>query len=365
MNIGRKIKLLRKEKDITQEKLAAYLNVSCQAVSKWENGTASPDIALIVPIANFFNVTTDELLNRNEESQKIEIERMLDRGSELAREGLVKEEIALWENAVSKYPNNYQCLTKYAYALYSAKDSDSFIDDEKTTDIYTAKALKICERILEDCTENQWRSCAIQILVMIYGNEHGKHFDEDKAEAYANQASQLYCCSDILLEFAHKWGSEKDLEIRHKNRLQFVDLLSNSIVFGKYKNSNEKIFALKTALTIWNSIICDGNFLFYHSRIAQIYRRLSIEYAKLEDKEAALDCLFAAKKHTKNREQIPKGKHYYTSIFLCKTYHDTSTTAKNYSCSDMDLIDNMLNDKVFDFMRESKEFIDFKETLHN
>lgn len=53
MNIGKKIKLLRKENEITQEKLAVYLNVSCQAVSKWENETTVPDISLIVPIANF------------------------------------------------------------------------------------------------------------------------------------------------------------------------------------------------------------------------------------------------------------------------------------------------------------------------
>ena len=77
MNIGGKIKALRKDKDITQEKLASYLNVSCQAISKWENGTASPDISLIIPIANFFNISIDELFDRDAEKIKTEIEDFL------------------------------------------------------------------------------------------------------------------------------------------------------------------------------------------------------------------------------------------------------------------------------------------------
>lgn len=77
LRIGEKIKNLRKQQDITQEKLAAYLNISYQAVSKWENETALPDITLIPKIANFFGVTSDELLglkpdNDNEELKKYE-----------------------------------------------------------------------------------------------------------------------------------------------------------------------------------------------------------------------------------------------------------------------------------------------------
>ena len=61
LKTGQIIKDLRKKQDVTQEKLAAYLNISYQAISKWENGTALPDITLIPKIANFFGVTSDEL----------------------------------------------------------------------------------------------------------------------------------------------------------------------------------------------------------------------------------------------------------------------------------------------------------------
>ena len=60
--IGEKIKLLRMQEHITQETLANALHISPQAVSKWEKGIASPDISLLVPIADYFHVTEDYLL---------------------------------------------------------------------------------------------------------------------------------------------------------------------------------------------------------------------------------------------------------------------------------------------------------------
>ena len=63
MNIGAKIRLLRKEKRVTQEELAEYLLVSSQAVSKWETGASSPDIDMLPKIAIFFGTSLDNLLD--------------------------------------------------------------------------------------------------------------------------------------------------------------------------------------------------------------------------------------------------------------------------------------------------------------
>lgn len=59
--IGTNIRLLRKTKNITQEELANAVHISYQAVSKWENGSSQPDIALLPAIANYFGVSIDEL----------------------------------------------------------------------------------------------------------------------------------------------------------------------------------------------------------------------------------------------------------------------------------------------------------------
>ena len=62
MSFGSTLKQLRKSKDYTQDQLANLLNVTPQAISRWENNTAMPDISLLVPLANVLSVTTDTLL---------------------------------------------------------------------------------------------------------------------------------------------------------------------------------------------------------------------------------------------------------------------------------------------------------------
>ena len=66
MNIGNNISALRKKKRITQEELANELGVSAQAVSKWENNSSCPDVSLLTQIADYFNVSVDDLLRAEE-----------------------------------------------------------------------------------------------------------------------------------------------------------------------------------------------------------------------------------------------------------------------------------------------------------
>lgn len=62
--LGNKIQALRKEKSITLETLASELGVTAGAVSKWEHNNSLPDITMLCNIADYFNISTDELLGR-------------------------------------------------------------------------------------------------------------------------------------------------------------------------------------------------------------------------------------------------------------------------------------------------------------
>lgn len=64
MNFGKTIYELRKKKNVTQEELAAELGVTAAAVSKWEKGYSLPDILMLCSLADYFEVTADELLGR-------------------------------------------------------------------------------------------------------------------------------------------------------------------------------------------------------------------------------------------------------------------------------------------------------------
>lgn len=62
MSISTKIQTLRKQHNLTQEQLADQLNVSRQALSKWELGASTPEADKIVQLSDYFKVSTDFLL---------------------------------------------------------------------------------------------------------------------------------------------------------------------------------------------------------------------------------------------------------------------------------------------------------------
>ena len=68
MELGKKIASYRKNMNITQEALANQLGISNQAVSKWETEQSYPDVELLPKIADIFNITLDELFDREYES---------------------------------------------------------------------------------------------------------------------------------------------------------------------------------------------------------------------------------------------------------------------------------------------------------
>ena len=61
--VGRFIRELRIEKEMTQQELAEKLGVTDSAISKWENGRGAPDISYLIPLSNELNITILELLN--------------------------------------------------------------------------------------------------------------------------------------------------------------------------------------------------------------------------------------------------------------------------------------------------------------
>ena len=71
--LGKRIAALRKQKDLRQDDIAQLLDVSPQAVSKWENDQTCPDIGLLPKLAKILGVTTDELLSGKQELQEVKL----------------------------------------------------------------------------------------------------------------------------------------------------------------------------------------------------------------------------------------------------------------------------------------------------
>lgn len=73
--IGKKLYDLRKQSGFTQDYVAEKLGVSAQAVSKWENDIACPDIMTLPKIAEIYGITIDELFKNEEVHSKVKYEK--------------------------------------------------------------------------------------------------------------------------------------------------------------------------------------------------------------------------------------------------------------------------------------------------
>ena len=71
MKLSEKIVQLCKSQGLSQEELAERLNLSRQAVSRWESGTAQPDAGNLWQLSRLFGVTADYLLNEEQESLQV------------------------------------------------------------------------------------------------------------------------------------------------------------------------------------------------------------------------------------------------------------------------------------------------------
>ena len=73
MTLGKRIRKLRTERKVSQELLAEHMDVSRQAVSKWENGTSSPDTNNLIRLAEFFDVSVEYLATGKVKQENIVI----------------------------------------------------------------------------------------------------------------------------------------------------------------------------------------------------------------------------------------------------------------------------------------------------
>ena len=76
MKFGEKLSFLRKQRGMTQKELAEKLNISRQAVSRWEQGTAAPSTENLISIGKLFDVSVDELLDEHSDTQDVPAEQV-------------------------------------------------------------------------------------------------------------------------------------------------------------------------------------------------------------------------------------------------------------------------------------------------
>ncbi len=115
MTIGKNIRKLRLERQITQEELAKRMKISCAAVSKWERGDAFPDITFLMPLAYFFHVSIDELMGYHDAVFEEEISEKMTVIKNRMEENKTEEARTLLLELIHQYPSDLRIFIFYMH----------------------------------------------------------------------------------------------------------------------------------------------------------------------------------------------------------------------------------------------------------
>lgn len=180
--IGENIKRLRRERDLTQEEVAAHLGISFQAISKWERGDGYPDITMLPSLANYFGVSVDELIGMNEIARAEKYEEINRLWEENNLKGLHLENIGLMRDSLKAFPNNALLLVQLSTSLEKAGGTE----EEKAK--YLKESIAVQEQILRYGEDSEVQNAVRYNVCFSYW----KNGEYDKALEQAKKLPSLY-----------------------------------------------------------------------------------------------------------------------------------------------------------------------------
>lgn len=345
MTIGEKIKELRKKNDLTQEKLADFLCVSYQAVSKWEKGISSPDLSLIAPLTKLLHVTSDELLGLNDNEQdkrKVELEELY---KHTWKTGNLGERYNICEMAVNEYPGDMKFLEWLAWT--EAMRSFDFKDDE-TYSAEQEKAIKKFSVIIENCTDDKIKSSAIQGITQ-YLQLRGR---KDEALKYAELYPENYSLSkdDIL-----KYCLSGDELIYHHQKMLKDSLYTLINRLGNIKS----IQAREMEEQIIKLFITDGNYLHFHAVLLECYIEKTFYLLQEKCYYEAIDEMKKVLFHAKEFDKIDvetKGIYKYTAPIFNMLEIDSTEFLHTGTTTATEDFYEWMNKPQFDPIRDYDDF---------
>lgn len=177
MTIGQRIRKIRRERGITQEQLAEYLNLSASAVSQWECDRVMPDITQLPLLANLFEVSADVLLGIDVDSKAKKIDEIYQNALKTSQEGRPHEAIGILRDGLRQYPDSFKLMEFLVAELRAHPPRDTAGEEELAA--YRRQMEMYLDRILAGCTDDAIRASAVQTACFLYP-EIGRYDDAVK-----------------------------------------------------------------------------------------------------------------------------------------------------------------------------------------
>lgn len=356
-DFAQKIKALRKAFDLTQEEFAERLGISSQAVSKWETGTAMPDISMFPILANFFSVTTDELLGVDISRRRERVGALIKEGDHLWRSTERAALVEHYRRAVTEFPGEDELWFQLARALYMTKGIARTREEDliESNRIYTS--------ILERTKDSDLMTRVYAQLVYNYRDLH----DFNTALMWAEKLPSLTLNRQLLISRCGLLkGSEMEAHNRDCLQLYIHDLVEVMIICGNVLRTDphssvlvdESIAVMDTVIALLD-LLYGENKLDMHLKTYHCHRAAAVLYLLKGDEVGALDRLEKALIEVEKHESYIDGT-CYDSLLLKGKMAPSRKRLPHTLWEDML---KYMSQNHYDPLRETPRFITIMNTL--
>ena len=276
VNLGEKIRELRKRDGRKQEDLAKALGVTPQAVSRWEGNGGYPDMGMIPAIANFFHVTIDELFGYDND-RETKVREYNEQASLMMTKGEKTQEIITFlRKGLEEFPTESSLKERLGHALVF----EGWKHQEDKPNPYWTEAATLFEEVVDEIP------AATESLVNVYALLG----QIEKAEETASKQPPIAMSRQILLarvfdaKRGEEYRGEAILELLHELRF----FIETAVAFNdELLNSREglEILALERELL---AKILGENCLGYHNDLCFVDCQMVKIACNLSDYDAAL-----------------------------------------------------------------------------
>ncbi|MBP5608352.1 MAG: helix-turn-helix transcriptional regulator [Lachnospiraceae bacterium] len=300
INIGEKIKVLRKRDGRRQEDLAKVLGVTVQAVSRWESGGCYPDINIIPAIANYFHVSIDSLFGYNND-RETRIQAYITEYNRFfietdAYRADITELIRKIRSSLDEFPGETELRRLLALAL-SIKGKK----EKKKPNKYLEESAEIFEGLQKE------NSRVIFQLLDVYTSMG----DYERAEKKAQEQSSIEECREVLLASINydtyndgklkKYLGEVILVLLH----ELEHFANRAVTINEELNSSKDGLGILTNLkSLYEGVFSGDDYGKFHSDLCMLNLSCARISARIKDYDKAYEYFASAYDHYIEHDKI-------------------------------------------------------------
>ncbi len=360
MEIGNRIRELRKANGMTQEQLAAALSISFQSVSKWETGLSLPDLSMIPGLTRLLGVTADELLGLTDKEAEKQRNYFQSRYLDSMNRPYDTEDLAAAKQAVVEFPGDPQYLYWLAHAEYfdgfeSGLNRGDRVYFQKELEQSLAHGLIVFDMACEETLRTKALFHIIQTLVSLDRKAEARQY----AELYPSTRS--ISKEDVLALCAE--GEDAYRLQQEQIKSAALDLLQKLLNFWRGKDLHKESVqaAFAAAADIVYALIPDGNYLEFHDVLFHVSAARAV-LAGYDGRQAEMiDALWQAKEHAASFGALfDGGLQRYTASLFQRCAVDYPPLAPQFQIPEQEFRE-LLEKPTFDPYRTSAEFLALAE----